>query len=250
MDGLDGNCYCASVHLFYILKALASHSMDRFENTNGPWGVIGSWLVVVFAPDFRQSAVWKVADGFLFCFEKIESGSWNMLSDNWCALQLLYSPAAHSDSKLHAGKAGSSGRRVKDTELPRCTWKTQIMMSEPSLLGAFHCCKNCTCSQIRSLSTLSWSGEAAGLMKGVGGLNWGRGERERARVETEWEDSMTFVSMATQPRINMPRLARRTSGTSDSVIVKLSELRLKPSAKLIRAEKGAEDETETRNRSK
>lgn len=93
-------------------------------------------------------------------------------------------------------------------------------------------------------------GEAAGGMKGVGGLNWGRGERERARVETEREDSMTFVSVATQPRINMPRLARRTSGTSDSVIVKLSELRLKPSAKLIRAEKGAEDKTETRNWSK
>lgn len=61
---------------------------------------------------------------------------------------------------------------------------------------------------------------------------------------------MTFVSVATQPHINMPRLAWRTSGTSDSVIVKLSELRLKPSAKLIRAEKGAEDKTETRNRSK
>lgn len=173
-----------------------------------------------------------------------------MLSDNWCALQLLYSQAAHSDNKLPAAKAGSLGRQVEDTELTRRTQKRQIFMSEPSLLGAFHCCRKCTCSQIRSRSTLSWLGEAAGWMKGVGGLNWGRGERERARVETEWEDSMTFVSVATQPRINMPRLAGRTSGTSDSVIVKLSELRLKPSAKLIRAEKGAEDKTETRNWSK
>lgn len=173
-----------------------------------------------------------------------------MLSDNWCALRLLYSPAAHSDNKLSTGKAGPSTDGSRTQNWHDVPGKGRSLWASRRCWERFIVAKTLPAARSEARAhCLGWS-EAAGWMKGVGGLNWGRGERERARVETEREDSMTFVSVATQPRINMPRLARRTSGTSDSVIVKLSELHLKPSAKLIRSEKGAEDKTETRNWSK